>query len=153
MGNYLSGVFDPQAIKLNLNEKTKDMAFAELIDEITALNPDCNRDEILSSIKRREEKMSTGIGDGVAVPFVICGGINNISGALGVSQKGIDFGAIDNKPVHVIFMLAMLEQCEEKNLRVLKVISELAQSETVDLIKNAKTVNEIKDILYCIKIN
>ena len=64
-----------------------------------------------------------------------------------MSQTGIEYDALDDKPVYVIFMLVLGEPVEESHLRILNQISRLAHSEALDLIKGAKTVQDISAIL------
>ena len=147
MGCLLSEVFDSRSIKLDLDGKTKEMAFVELIESIAALNPECDRKDIIEAIKKREEKMNTGICSGVAIPRAYCRGIGNMAGAIGVSKEGIDYGAPDSKPVHVIFLLALSENAKENHLHVLNQIFNLAHSEAFALIKSAKNAQDIHTIL------
>ena len=147
MGLLLSEIFDVRSTRLNLNGKTKETALEELIDGIAALHGDCNRSEMFTAIWEREEKMSTGIGNGVAIPHVFCGGIDDMAGAIGISQQGIDFGALDNKPVYVIFLLAINARTKENHLRALNQILRLARSEAYQLIKDAKNAQDVHAIL------
>jgi len=98
MERLLGEIFDVRSIKLDIDGKTKESALAELIDSISVLNPECNRAELLAAIMEREKKMSTGVGNGVAIPHASCRGIDNISGAIGISKQGIEYGALDKKP-------------------------------------------------------
>ena len=147
MGSMLSEIFDPRTIKLNLEGKTKEMVFNELVNVIADIHPQCNRAEIYTAIKEREEKMSTGIGCGIAIPRASCTGITNIAGAIGISREGIDYGAMDNKPVYVVFLLALNDRANENHLHVLNLIFKLAQSEAITMMKNAKNAEEIHAIL------
>ena len=147
MGNLLSGVFNSRSIKLDLDGKTKEMVFAELIDGIADVYPGCNRSELLAAVREREEKMNTGIGSGIAVPHALCRGICGVAGAIGISQHGIDYGALDNEPVHVIFLLTMNKNAEETHLRILSEVFKLAQSQMIVLLKNAKKAQDIHSIL------
>jgi mannitol/fructose-specific phosphotransferase system IIA component (Ntr-type) len=54
---------------------------------------------------------------------------------------------MDDKPVHVIFLLLTSANEGEKSLRILNLVSKLAQSEAIMLMKNAKSVQEIHSIL------
>jgi len=147
MGSLLSDIFGIQAIKLNLEAKTKDAVFGELIGAITDLYPECNAAEMLAEITERENKMTTGIGSGIAIPHAYCNSVENMTGAMGISRQGIDFGAADNKPVHVVFLLAISKKKKENHLRILNMILKLAQSNALDRILSAKTVEEIHGIL------
>ena len=147
MENLLSDIFDVRSTRLDLDGKTKEMALVDLIDGIAELYPECDRSEMLAAIRERESKMSTGIGNGVAIPHTFCRGISSMAGAIGVSQQGIDFGALDNKPVHVIFLLVIGEHAEENHLRILNKLFKLAQSEVFPQIRNAKDAQAIHAIL------
>ena len=147
MGILLSEIFDSRAIKLNLEGATKEAAFNELSDAITTVHPECNQSMVLTALWERESKLSTGITSGIAIPHAICRGLNSIAGAIGISPTGIEYGALDNKPVYVVFMLAMSEPARENHLFVLSQISRLIQSQMFVSIKNAHNVREVHDIL------
>ena len=123
------------------------MVFVELIDAITALHPQCNRTEIFAAIRNREEKMNTGVSRGVAIPHAFCRGIANIAGAIGVSPQGIDYGAMDGKPVNVVFLLAINDHAQENHLAILNLVFDLAKSEAVAMMKNAKNADDVYSIL------
>ena len=143
----LNEVFDPRSIRLNLEAKTKEEIFIELAEAITAVHPECDRASLLASLWERENKLSTGVVSGVAIPHTIYGGINNIAGAIGISQTGIDYGAPDHKPVHVVFMLAINDKATENHLRFLNQIFTLAQSEAITIIREAKNTETVINIL------
>jgi mannitol/fructose-specific phosphotransferase system IIA component (Ntr-type) len=121
--------------------------FAELIGLIMDLHPEYNSEELYAAINDRESRMSTGIGSGIAIPHGYCRGINAVTGAIGVSKAGIDYGSLDQKPVHLVFMLAMDEASREDHLRVLNEIFTLANSDVVAMILAATSAEEVHDIL------
>ena len=69
--------------------------------------------------------MSTGIQKGIAIPHGKSGSLDKIYGILGVSKKGIDYEALDDQPVFLIFMLLAPNAESEVHLRLLKRIAEL----------------------------
>jgi PTS system fructose-specific IIC component/PTS system nitrogen regulatory IIA component len=143
----LNEIFIPQSIKLNLEGKTKNAVFIELAEIMAEAHPGCNRSVLLAAIQERENKMSTGCAAGIAIPHAFCGGINNMIGAIGVSRKGIDYGALDGNPVYVVFMLAMEEQARENHLRILNQIVRLAQSDALKLVRDANNAQDIYHVL------
>ena len=147
MGRSLSDIFDLRSIKLDFDGKTKELALAELTNAISVLHPECDRTELFTAIMEREKKMSTGIGNGVAIPHASCKGIANMCGAIGISKQGIDFEALDKKPVHMVFLLGISEKADENHLRILNLIFKLAESEELAFMKNAKNAEEIHAIL------
>jgi mannitol/fructose-specific phosphotransferase system IIA component (Ntr-type) len=143
----LSDIFVQQSIKLNLESKTKEAAFTELIELIIAAHPECGRKEMFAAINNRENKMNTSICSGVAVPHGYCQSINSVAGAIGISKAGIDYDSFDHKPVYVIFMLVMSNVSQENHLNVLNQIFKLANSEAFALIRGAGTPREVHAIL------
>jgi PTS system nitrogen regulatory IIA component len=72
------------------------------------LPPDVDREFVCAALMARENAGSTGIGGGIAIPHVRNPVILRLKGAqaaLGFLKKPIDFGAIDKRPVHAIFVL------------------------------------------------
>ena len=143
----LSEIFSSGTILPDLAGTTKDAVFSELVDVIAAVHPECNRQMMLAALWEREKKLSTGIAAGVAIPHAIYSGISTIAGAVGISKNGIEYDALDKKPVHVIFMPMMNESAKEDHLHILDKIITLVRTETIALIKNAKNIQEIHKVL------
>jgi len=141
MGISLNDIFDRRSIKLDIKSTSKEGAFAELIGAVVDSHPEFDPVRVLAAIMARENKMSTGIAPGIAIPHAIYDGAgakaDEIVGAIGVSKTGIEYDALDGKPVHAIFMLIIGEKAN--HLEALNLICTLAQSEGFALIKNAKT--------------
>jgi len=124
----LQDLFTPPRIKTNLEADDKDEVFEELVDLlVNQYRLEC-RDEILDAIRRREEKMSTGIKRGIAIPHAKTGLTKGIIGVIGVSPRGIDYEALDGEPVHLLFLLVSSEEDAGAHLAVLKKIALLVDS-------------------------
>jgi nitrogen PTS system EIIA component len=87
-----------------------------------------NRDQILEAIRRREEKMSTGIKKGIAIPHAKTGFTKGVVGVLGVSDHGIDYESLDGEPVRILFLLVSSEEDAATHLAVLKKIALLVEN-------------------------
>jgi len=122
---FLRDVFTPQLIKVNLEAEDKDEAFEEMVDHFCQVTKSHAREEILSSLKLREAKMSTGIQKGIAIPHGTTNAADTVRGVLGISQDGIDYDALDGEPVFLLFMLIAPEKDSEKHLRILQRLAEL----------------------------
>jgi mannitol/fructose-specific phosphotransferase system IIA component (Ntr-type) len=99
----LTEFFSPDAIELNLQSTTKD----DVLKELTALlKLDPKSDGTLfKMLKRRENLGSTGIGRGIAIPHCRSLVVAKLRVAFGRKLEGIDFRAIDDKPVHYLFLI------------------------------------------------
>jgi mannitol/fructose-specific phosphotransferase system IIA component (Ntr-type) len=84
---------------------------------------------ILDEVLRREEILSTGVGDGIAIPHAAIDGFTDPVIALGVSKRGIDYGALDQKPVHVLFLLVWPRAAPGMQLKALARIARLGRQE------------------------
>lgn len=92
----------PERINLNLKTKRKHDALEELISLIkTGSEAELLRETLLT----REELGSTGIGKGVGIPHCRSLLIDKLEIAVGRSKHGIDFNAIDKKPVNLMFLI------------------------------------------------
>jgi PTS system nitrogen regulatory IIA component len=90
--------------------------------------PDIDKEDIISALLNREELMSTAVGHGIAIPHPrnpMITNINDASVSICFLKERVDFGALDRKPVHTIFVL--LTYSPRRHLEVLSKISYLCQ--------------------------
>jgi PTS system fructose-specific IIC component/PTS system nitrogen regulatory IIA component len=121
----LYDIFPPELIKIGLESEDKDEAFEEMANLFCQTMKTDNRKEILQALWERESKMSTGIQKGIAIPHGKVGSIQNVHGILGISKKGIEYEALDDQPVYLLFMVLAPKTDSELHLRLLKCLSEL----------------------------
>ena len=125
----LGQVFNPKTICVNLESEEKEEVFEELVEKVIALKPNLNRQNILNAILERESLMSTGIKEGIAVPHGKLDEIDEVMGVVGISKSGIDYEALDNKPVHLVFLLLSSKNNAEFHLRVLRHLSTVIEAD------------------------
>lgn len=95
--------FNRDAVQLELQSETKDDVLKELI---SLVGLDEKSEAILfKMLKRRENLGSTGIGRGIAIPHCRSLVVNRLRVAYGRKPIGLDFKAIDQKPVHHFFLI------------------------------------------------
>ena len=121
----LNDVFSVSRIKLQLEAEDKEELFEELVDVLVRSYGIANRDAVLTAVREREAKMSTGIKAGIALPHGKVEGISGVCGVLGISQDGIDYDALDGKPVYLIFLLVCSPQGSGLHLKTLNKIAGL----------------------------
>jgi PTS system fructose-specific IIC component/PTS system nitrogen regulatory IIA component len=125
---FLHEVFPARCVKLDLEAEDKEEAFEEMVDHLCLVSRLNAREEILTALREREAKMSTGIHKGIAVPHGKTNVVNDVYGVLGISRKGIDYDALDGEPVYLLFMLLAPQKDSEKHLRILKRLAELLEN-------------------------
>lgn len=79
--------------------------------------------ELFARLWERESLGSTGIGGGIAIPHCKMHGLARGVVAVGISQPGIDFAAVDSRPVHVLFLVVSPAESPAEHLQVLAAIS------------------------------
>jgi nitrogen PTS system EIIA component len=99
----LRDFFTPGAISFDLQATDKDSVLDELV---RLLGVDSRAgDTLLRVLQRRESLGSTGMGRGIAIPHCRSLVANRLRLAYGQSRKGVEFQAIDGKPVHHLFLI------------------------------------------------
>jgi PTS system nitrogen regulatory IIA component len=85
--------------------------------------------EMVEVLLEREKLGSTGIGEGIAIPHGKLNGLEQMIVAFGRSPEGVDFEAMDGRPVHLFFMLMAPENSTGQHLKVLARISRMLKDE------------------------
>ncbi|MGL4981922.1 MAG: PTS sugar transporter subunit IIA [Treponemataceae bacterium] len=124
----LGEVFQKNSICVDLGSNDKDELFEELVELYATVNGCADKVKILQTVQERESKMTTGIGSSIAVPHGRCDACTDVHGVIGISQYGIDYGAMDDMPVHLVFLIiSPVDDCG-LHLRVLKRLAQLLQN-------------------------
>ena len=102
-------------------------AIDELIDNLVTtgkIQPG-DRDAVTAAVKKRETSMSTGIGFGIGIPHASTDLIFEVVGALGRSNNGVNFDALDNQPVKLVMLFLVPQGQFQKHLHTLANIAKL----------------------------
>jgi len=126
----------------------------DLIDEIVDLavrNDEISaddRDIIRDALVEREKSMSTGIGNGVAIPHCTTTRIQDMTILMALSQKGIDFEAIDNNPVRIVICLLVPKSKLSQHIKTLASIAKMmGDSQIREKILSLKSADSIMKII------
>lgn len=109
--------------KVELGSKKK--ALVQLSEMLANGLDDISQDNILSKLKERERLGSTGLGAGIAIPHCRVSGLEQAKLAFMSLQDPIDFDAIDQKPVDMMFCLVVPEDCTDKHLQILAFLANM----------------------------
>jgi len=99
-------------------------AIRELIQRAPILSYEENHGQIEEAAINREKIYTTGLGRGIAIAHGKTKGVKKLYIVLGISKQGIEFNAVDGKPVHFLFLIA---NPPEKNTEYLIALSALAR--------------------------
>ena len=143
----LRDFFSEDAIKLDLEGTTKDEILKELI-ELLGLD-DKSEGMLFKMLKRRENLGSTGIGRGIAIPHCRSLVVSKLRVAFGRKPGGLDFKAIDEKPVYFFFLI-VAPPLEVSN-QYLPVLGKIAQfskeSDVPDRLMSIRKPKEFMELL------
>ncbi len=98
----LSSLLRVEKVNLDLKSRKKQDVLRELV---TMIREGETAEMLYQTLLKREELGSTGIGKGIAIPHGRSLLLDKLEIAVGRSTKGVDFDAIDNKPVHLFFLV------------------------------------------------
>jgi len=100
---HLANFFAPDSISVDLKSATKDEALAELVGLLHLDGP--LSETLLRMLQRRESLGSTGVGRGIAIPHCRSLVVTQLRLAYGHHRTGIEYQAIDNRPVFDFFLI------------------------------------------------
>jgi PTS system nitrogen regulatory IIA component len=127
----LSELLNDQSINLSLQARDKESSIKELVQLLEAAHGVNTRGEILSKVLQRESMMSTGIGNGVAIPHGKTRLLDHLLAACGVSPAGIDFDTMDGEPASLFILLVSPESLRGPHVKALANVSRLLKEESV----------------------
>jgi len=108
----ISHYLDKDCIKIPLLKEKKYEIIEELLDLIINKNDEIDKEDTIQNILDREKIETTAIGNNIAIPHTRMKNIQEVYFALGITEKNVDFDALDKKPVKLIFLIL----CPEKKV-------------------------------------
>jgi PTS system nitrogen regulatory IIA component len=126
----LSDLLSQKAVVLNLHARCKREALAALADRAAAVTG-ADAAAIRDALMEREKLGSTGVGRGVAIPHGKIEGLSAITGLLAKLDAPIDFEAVDEQPVDLIFVLLAPKDASAAHLKALAKVSRLLRDDRV----------------------
>ncbi len=120
----------------------------EVIDELVNLFKNDSRvkdvDDLRIAVQEREKIMSTGVGKGFGIPHAKTNSVNDIIAAFGKLDVPIDFQALDEQSVNLVFLLVGKENMVGPHIKLLSRISRMMnKDEFRQNLSKAKTAQEI----------
>ncbi|HUU68624.1 MAG TPA: PTS sugar transporter subunit IIA [Planctomycetota bacterium] len=144
----LADILSEDIIKLGLESEEKEEVFAELIELLVRSRKIADRAAALKAVESREAMGTTGIGRGIAIPHGKDPSIKQLTAALGISREGIEYEAMDNQPVHVVFLVLAEGNNPGPHVQCLAEIARLLQVPGFyKRLLEARTAKEVLDII------
>jgi mannitol/fructose-specific phosphotransferase system IIA component (Ntr-type) len=146
--NVLFNLISPANISLRLHGRTKEAVINELLDMLIIQGKLLDRDTALKDLLDREQSMSTGIPNGIALPHAKTTAVQELTVAIGIKKSGIDFdSALDDKTRIIILALAPPEKSKPLYEFLLAITTTINDDTLHSKILAAKTPDEIVALL------
>lgn len=118
-------IIEPERIDAQVDANSKKRALEYISQLIASNEPSMDSTAVFDSLIAREKLGSTGVGQGVAIPHGRMKSCDKPIGAFIRLTHAIDFDAIDNKPVDLLFALLVPEQSTDEHLQILASLAEM----------------------------
>jgi PTS system nitrogen regulatory IIA component len=118
----ISDFLSPADVMLDVRERDKTRLLRQLSIH-AATEAGLDPEEVSAQIAKREELGSTGVGNGVALPHARLRGLKAPFGLLARLRHGVDFEAIDDQPVDIIFLLLLPNAANDAQLNALACVA------------------------------
>jgi len=140
-------VFD--AVVPQLQATSKEDAIAELVQALASAGaiPKNSVNDVTKIVLDREAQATTGIGKGVALPHAKRKGIRKPIATIGLSAEGIDFAALDSKPVYSVLLLLSSPDGPDEHLQAMETIFKHVQRDMFRKFLRQSTTKEAVEIL------
>lgn len=146
----LSKMLSPDCIQLNLRASDKKKAIRELVELFVAAGKLENPVELVDELLDLEKSVSTGIGDGIAIPHKLTRRATQTMIAFGCKKDGLDFASLDQQPVYLVFLILGPPGKVTEHLQVLSKFSRLLHNKLLrQQLLDAQQPDEVLEIIRC----
>lgn len=115
----------PDTVQVELPGTSKEEVLRNLIELLEDHPAVVDIEQVRNAILERETMMSTGVGKELALPHAKTSAVRESVAAFAVTREPVDFGAIDNAPVRLIFLLVGTEVAKSEHIKILSRVSRL----------------------------
>ena len=144
----LKKVLSLDSVWIDLKADTKRGIIEEMVDRLVAAGKITDREGALNAIFEREEKMSTGMQNGVAIPHGKTDSVKSLVAAVGLNKAGVDFDSMDGSPCTIFVMTLSPLKRRGPHMQFLAEVSRLiGQSSEREKLLACKTHNDIHELL------
>jgi fructose-specific phosphotransferase system IIA component len=125
----MSDILTENLVATGLAGESKKEIIDAMIDLVATSPKVLDREKVRKAIFEREEIMSTGVGNGFAIPHGKTDAVTDIVAAFAVTASPIDYQSLDEKPVRLVFLLVGKDNLVGPHIKLLSRISRLMNKE------------------------
>jgi len=143
----LSDLFTEQSIKIDVAPAAKEALLEAILRDLDSKDLVTEFDDVLRDVIDREKVMSTGIGNGVAIPHAYTNGVEHLVAGFYRTTAGVDFASLDGKEVDLFFIILGPKASRRNHIKVLAKISRLLNHEDFRTsLREATSVAEVLEV-------
>lgn len=116
--------------------RTRAGLFPLLVDALCEAHGLSDRDRILSAVSDREAKMSTAVGQGIAIPHARVESATGLCAAVAVCPAGLDFPSPDGLPVRLVVLLVSPPSAAGLHVKALAAVGRMGSVRVADLLSS-----------------
>jgi len=149
-GTRLTQVFKRDALIARLHARDKEGVLQEMMTRLSERGAFDTKqmNSVIKALQKREERGSTAIGKGLAVPHGEHAAVERLVGAVGLSPDGIEFNSLDGQPVHAVFLVLSPSDAHDEHIQILRRITELMRDEDLcRFLKQCKDEKAMAELL------
>jgi nitrogen PTS system EIIA component len=144
----LETLTDPHLIFPGLAATDAAGVLREIADRLTAAGVVAGPEALFQRLWEREQLGSTAIGRGIAIPHCKLDGLAHVVLAVGLAPAGVDFGAADDQPVRLFFVVVSPSRSPAEHLQSLAAISRWVKTDgRVERLLGLRDPGAILDLL------
>lgn len=145
----ISDLLTEDLVITRLTGDSKDDIINALVDLVATSPKVIDKEKVREAVFEREQIMSTGVGDGFAIPHGKTDAVSDIVGAFAVTASPIDYESLDEKPVRLVFLLVSKANMVGPHIKLLSKISRLMNKP--DFRDKLLVVQSSKDVIKMFK--
>jgi len=135
-------------VKIPLESKDKPDVLRELVQILKDAGEIDDFGAVLEAVQEREDKQSTGLEQGIAVPHCKTAAVSRLKLAIGIAPQGVDFDSMDGKPSKLFFLLLAPPDQSGPHVQALAEIAKLARSQvSCRTLVNAENAREVVEFM------
>jgi len=117
--------FAIETLKPRLLATTKQGAISELVSLLYENGLVMDRERAVQAVFEREQSLSTGLEYGLAIPHARTDAVTRLVCAVGLKKEGLDFDAIDGKPVRIVILVLAPDSAATPQLQLIAQVCRL----------------------------
>ncbi|PZO96276.1 MAG: PTS fructose transporter subunit IIC [Streptococcus pyogenes] len=140
----IQDLLNQKVMIMDLKATTKEAAIDEMITSLTKHGVVTDYDTFKTGIMNREAQMTTGLGDGIAMPHSKNAAVKEATVLFAKSAKGVDYASLDGRPTDLFFMIAAPDGANDTHLAALAELSQyLLKDGFADQLRGAKKPEDV----------